>query len=141
MGLLTDYLKTVPLAELLGPKFAQFEEEFARLKLENLELQAKLRSAETEIRQLKNLPRDLTPVPGELPNTLERILLYLSSVDGATADALGRQIRQGPEKTRLKLAELQKSGFVWQKGFHDREPEWRIAQNGRKYLADKQLAA
>ena len=172
MGILADYLKTVPLEKLLGPQFAQFEADHERLKSDlqatrdqlqaaqaevdrlkpyeaqtmdllrqNRELQVKLLDAENAVLTLKSLPPKKISFENDLSETQERILSYLTTVEGSAVEPIALNIRSNIDKTRALLVELQKARLVWLKGFHDRESEWRIGQEGRNYLTARHLAA
>ena len=77
------------------------------------------------------------------PEAEQRILLLLMAGSdgnrGQTIQQIAQQFQVGEQVVRLHLVDLKQADLIWPQNFLNRESEWHLSHEGRRYLAARGL--
>ncbi len=142
MGLLTDIIKEIPHTAVLQEKITAVEAKYAATETENSILKDDLREAKAEIAKLKKQVEELSHKE-DLDETELNLLLCIGKVDfgHAVAGVLQSNFFQDLSLERVKyhLTRLEELGYARMTVIGRLGGQYRVTQNGRKLLLDKNL--
>ena len=106
------------------------EKENTSLKAENATLKSQLETLGKELAALK------TPAGG-LPQDAEKILGFIARNENTTAPHIARALGLNKGVVDMHLEDLMTSNHIDASFVMDQEPEYYLAQSGRRYLHGK----
>ena len=135
-----DLLQESPSAARYKAELEKLESDYKALTSENSDLRTKLEAARLEINELKEVAQQAHGVERSAIETC--ILIHISRNAGINtaqlSSALGMS-RVSKEALRFHLEELCNANFVTFCEGWDKDDEWTLRQEGRKYLIERKL--
>jgi predicted HTH transcriptional regulator len=130
MGWIADLLKEIPSAARYKAELEEMEKENASLKAENATLKSQVETLRNELATLK------TP-SGGLPLDAEKILGFIAKNENTTAPHVARALGLNKGVVDMHLEDLMNSNHIDASFVMGEEPEYYLAQSGRRYLHGK----
>jgi hypothetical protein len=140
MGWIADLLQEIPSTARYKVELEKLEYDYKVLKSENSDLRAKLKAAHLELNKLKQAGQKAPDSERSAIDT--QILIHISRNAGINTTQLSSCLgmsRVSREALRFHLEELFNSNFVTFCESWDKDHEWTLRQEGRKYLIERNL--
>ena len=132
MGWIADLLKEIPSAARYKVELEEMEKQNATLKAENASLKSELEPLRNELAALKTSA-------GGLAQDAEKILAFIARNEDATAQQVARALGMSKGAADMHLEDLTTSNHIDASFVIGQEPEYYLAQTGRRYLHSKGL--
>jgi len=127
-----------PRVEALESRIGALEAEARNNDLAPLaaSLQEQLAAAQQEIAKLKT-QRDAQSA--DLPEPQHGLLAFLNAQLNPSIEEIAQHLGMSENGARFHLVELDRAELVYSENFTDGRQNWRLSQDGRKYLHDRCL--
>ena len=130
MGWIADLLKEIPSAARYKAELEEMEKENATLKAEKKKLAAEIEASRKQLSELKGQA-------GGLPQDAENILAFIAENERVTAGHVAHALKLSQGVTDMHIEDLMNSNHIDGSFAFGEDPEYYLAQAGRRYLHAK----